>query len=211
MRTRIKICGVTEPDIAQVAVAAGADAIGLIFHAPSKRNLELPQAAAIARAVAPFVTSVAVMVNPTTEFVRAVMAQVQPSCLQFHGEESAAFCAAFGAPYIKALRVTPEIDLLALEARYATAQGILLDTHTQVAAQYGGSGATFDWQQACYGGTKPLLLAGGLCAENITAALAQVAPYGVDVSTGVESAGRKDAEKIRHFCQHVFNFSSQNT
>ena len=212
MRTRIKICGVTDPDTARVAVAAGADAIGLIFHPPSERHLEPARAAAICRAVGPFVSTVAVMVNPTAECVREIIEQVNPDQLQFHGEEPADFCAAFGKPYIKALRVAPDVNvrkaLRETELRYESARGILLDTHAS--DRYGGTGTAFDWSQVGGGGrgggvAMPLILAGGLTPENAAKALAEVAPYGVDVSTGVESAGRKDPEKIRRFCQIVHN------
>ncbi len=206
MRTRIKICGVTDPDTARVAVAAGADAIGLIFHPPSKRHLELAQAAAICRAVAPFVSTVAVMVNPTAEFVRAIVEQVEPDCLQFHGEESPDFCTGFGRPYLKAVRMAPGVDWLDAARRHSSARGILLDTHED--EQYGGTGATFDWGRVRCGGDTdlpPLILAGGLRLENIAEALAQVRPYGVDVSSGVERDGHKDAELIRRFCQKVNN------
>ena len=201
MRTRIKICGVTDADTARVAVAAGADAIGLIFHPPSTRHLEQQQAASICRAVGPFVSTVAVMVNPTAECVRAIIEQVNPSHLQFHGEEPADFCAAFGKPYIKALRVADGVNLPEMESRYPSAGGILLDTHAP--DRYGGTGAAFDWNRARYGGALPLILAGGLTPENVAEALAQVSPFGVDVSSGVETAGRKDAEKIRRFCSEV--------
>lgn len=203
LRTRIKICGVTDPDLAGVAVAAGADALGLIFHPPSARHLELAQAAAICRAVGPFVATVAVLVNPAQEAVRAIIEQVNPSHLQFHGDEPAAFCAAFGKPYIKGLRVAPGVDLRDMEAQYPSARGILLDTHRP--GVYGGSGAAFDWNQANYGARLPLILAGGLTADNVARAIAETAPFAVDVSSGVESDGRKDAEKIRRFCRAVGN------
>ena len=204
MRTRIKICGVTDPDTAGIAVAAGADAIGLIFHPPSKRHLELAQAAAICRAVAPFVSTVAVMVNPTAESVRAIVEQVEPDCLQFHGEESPDFCGGFGRRYRKAVRMAPGVDWRETARRHSSARGILLDTHED--EQYGGTGATFDWGRVRCGGKlhlPPLILAGGLRLENIAEALAQVRPFGVDVSSGVERDGRKDAELIRRFCREV--------
>ena len=213
MRTRIKICGVTDPDTARVAVAAGADAIGLIFHPPSERHLEPARAAAICRAVGPFVSTVAVMVNPTAECVREIIEQVNPDQLQFHGEEPADFCAAFGKPYIKALRVVPDVNvrkaLRETEVRYESARGILLDTHAS--DRYGGTGTVFDWSQVSGGQgggvAMPLILAGGLTPENAAKALTEVAPYGVDVSTGVESDGHKDPDKIRRFCQIVHNLT----
>ncbi len=225
VRTRINICGVTDPDTARAAVAAGADAIGLIFHPPSARHLQLAQAARIRHAAGPFVATVAVMVNPDAAQVDEIIAQVRPSCLQFHGEEPPDFCAGFGLPYLKAVRITgtetgagagtktggtetgtEEANLPALESRYDSAQGILLDTHAP--DQYGGTGVPFDWARARYGGSLPLILAGGLSAGNVAEALAEVAPYGVDVSTGVETDGRKDPEKIRQFCQKVHNLNS---
>ena len=204
MRTRIKICGITDPETARLAAQAGADAIGLIFHPPSSRALELQRAAEISRAAAPFVAAVAVLVDPDADLVREIIARVAPACLQFHGDEPPDFCASFGLPYVKALRVGgSDNDLPAREARYASARGILLDTaHAELA---GGSGAAFDWQLANYGAKLPLILAGGLTPGNIGGALAQVRPYGVDVSSGVESGGRKDAEKIRRFCGAVLH------
>ncbi len=215
MRTRIKICGITSPAIAHDAVSAGADAIGLIFHRPSARHLELAQAAEICRAVAPFVATVAVMVNPTAARVGKIIQQVNPSCLQFHGDEPADFCAAFGKPYIKALRVAKGVDLRAAlkdtAQQHAAAAGILLDTHAN--DRYGGTGSTFDWGRVNNDGhahdhthdhdNMPIILAGGLSVDNIAKALAQVAPYGVDVSSGVETNGHKDSGKIRQFCQQV--------
>lgn len=205
-RVRIKICGIREPQMAQVAIAAGADAIGMVFHLPSARNVELAQAAAIVRACrgAPFVTTVAVLANPSAEVVRALVATVKPDCLQFHGEEAPEFCMAFDKPYIKAARIAPGTraeELRALEVRYAGAQAILLDTHAE--GGYGGSGTVFDWKQANYGGVKPVVLAGGLTQENVVEAMEAVKPYGVDVSSGVEVGGRKDAERIREFCRVV--------
>lgn len=196
----------TDAGAAAAAVAAGADAVGLVFHPPSSRFVELAQAAAVAeaaRAAGPFTATVAVLVNPEAATVRAIIDQVGPSHLQFHGEEADDFCAGFGVPYIKALRVAPGADLRALENRHPSARGVLLDTHRD--GVYGGSGETFDWRRANYdGGARlPLILAGGLDAGNVAQALAQVKPYAVDVSSGVETGGRKDAAKIRAFCQAV--------
>jgi len=209
MRTRIKICGVTDVATAAAAVDAGADAIGMIFHPPSSRHLELKQAATVAaaaRAAGPFVATVAVLVNPAAAAVRAIIDAVAPTHLQFHAEESDAFCAGFGLPYIKALRVKSDSDLSAAAAKFPSARAILLDTHR--AGVYGGSGETFDWRRARYAGDghRKLILAGGLTVENVAAGIARVRPFAVDVSSGVEvdgEAGRKDSGKIHAFCRAV--------
>ena len=193
-------------DDARAAVSAGADAVGLIFYAPSSRHLSLPQAAEICRAVAPFVATVAVMVNPSADEVRAIMRAVNPAYLQFHGEESAAFCDGFGKPYIKTLRVAEAADwraeATAMATQYPSAGAILLDTHSR--EKYGGTGATFNWGDGHYNGEKPIILAGGLHPENVTEAVQRVAPFAVDVSSGVESNGRKDPIKINAFCKKIY-------
>ena len=203
MSVRIKICGITEVESARIAVAAGADAIGLMFYPPSKRYLELHQAEQISRSLAPDVVTVAVLVNPEAEYVEQILQRVRISWLQFHGDEPPEFCRRFGLPYIKSIRVGAQSApaLRQFEARYADAGWLLFDSH--VDGCYGGTGHAFDWRRADYGGTKPIILAGGLDAENIAQALRIAAPWGVDVSSGVESDGRKDAQKIRLFCQRV--------
>ena len=202
-RTRIKICGITSPELATIACAAGADAIGLMFFDPSSRHLEIEQARAIRACVTPYVTSVAVMVNPDIDYVRAIINQVGVGQLQFHGEEDNAFCESFGLPYVKALRVAEDTDLKAAERKYPGCSGILLDTH--LPGLYGGSGKTFDWNKARFGAEKPLILAGGLVAKNVAEAISTTRPYGVDVSSGVETNGIKDPAKIRQFCANARN------
>jgi len=208
MRTRIKICGVTDAASATAAVAAGADAIGLVCYPPSSRHLELNQAATVAeaaRAAGPFIATVAVLVNPEAATVRSIIDAVRPTHLQFHGEESDDFCAGFGLPYIKGLRVKSGADLPAAAVKFPTARALLLDTHRD--GVYGGSGETFDWRCAVHDGdARRLILAGGLTVENVATAIAQVRPFAVDVSSGVEvdaEVGRKDAGKIHAFCQAV--------
>lgn len=208
-RTRIKICGLTSESAALAACVAGADAIGLMFYPPSSRNLEIEQAARI-RAVLPvFVDAIAVVVNLQAEEVRQIIERVGVSMIQFHGEETDEFCRAFGRPYIKALRVADGTDLRAAEAAYPGAAAILLDTH--VRDVYGGSGMRFDWRLANYGGSKPIILAGGLTADNVGEAIAVAQPYGVDVSSGVETNGTKDIDKIKQFCQRVYSTSAGQT
>lgn len=191
----------TGPDAAAAAAAAGADAVGLIFHEPSHRHLTLEQAAAIREALPPMVDSVAVMVNPDADYVRAILDRVGPSMLQFHGEEPDEYCAGFGVPYLKTIRVSGQTDPASLERDYPRCHGILLDTFTP--DKYGGSGLRFDWGRAAYGGTKPVFLAGGLDVDNVREALDTARPYGVDVSTSLETGGVKDPDKVLAFCRRV--------
>ncbi len=200
--TRVKICGITRPQDALAAAYAGADAIGLVFYAKSPRNVALAQAAGIVQALPPFVTSVALFVNPTADEVRAVMRQVRPDVLQFHGEEGPEFCRSFGMPYLKAVRVRPETDLLQFAALYADAQGLLLDAWSDAA--HGGTGERFDWNLIPADLPKPPILAGGLSPANVRAAVETVRPWAVDVSSGVEiSKGIKDAALIAAFMKEV--------
>lgn len=202
MRVRSKICGITRVEDALAAVAAGADAIGLVFYARSPRAVSPEQAAAIVQALPPFVTSVGLFVNMPRDQLQALLRQVPLDLLQFHGDESPADCEGYGRPYIKALRVRPDEDLAATIANYSGARGILLDTFVEGVP--GGTGATFDWSLVPSDIAKPIILAGGLEASNVAAAIRQVRPYAVDVSGGVEaSKGIKDANKIRVFVQAV--------
>ena len=202
--TRVKMCGITRPQDGLAAAAAGADAIGLVFYAKSPRNVALDLAAAIARALPPFVSSVALFVNPTTAEVDAVLQKVRPDVLQFHGEETPEFCRSFGVPYLKAARVRPDSDLLQFAASFADAQGFLLDAWSE--AGHGGTGERFDWNLIPANLPKPLILAGGLTPENVRLAIETVHPWAVDVSSGVEqSKGIKDAARIVAFMKEVEN------
>ena len=198
MRTRIKICGITEVVHAQAAARLGADAIGLVFYAPSPRNVSLVRAREIITQLPPFVAPVALFVNPTREDVDRVLAHCPVSLLQFHGEEDAAFCASFGVPYLKAARVRPGLNLLEYFASYGTAAGWLLDAYSEDA--YGGTGGTFNWNLIPTKLAKPVVLSGGLTPDNVAAAISRVQPWAVDVSSGVEvSKGRKDEQLIAAF------------
>ena len=201
MRTRVKICGITRPEDAQAAARAGADAIGLVFYRPSPRFLALDRARRLVDAVPPFVSTVALFVNPGADEVRAVLEQVRPAMLQFHGEETPAFCAQFGVPYVKACRVKPGVDLLEYLRPFSGAAGWLLDSHVE---EYGGVGEIFDWSLVPAERLRPLVLSGGLTRDNVGAAVRRVRPWAVDVSSGVESAkGIKDAERIAAFIAEV--------
>jgi len=201
MRTRVKICGITRPQDAEAAARAGADAIGLVFYGPSPRNVPLDRAAAIRDALPPFVQTVALFVNPAETEVRSVIEQVRPALLQFHGEESQAFCTSFGQPYIKACRVKAGVDLLEYFRAYPDTAGWLADAWVE---GYGGAGQSFDWDLIPAQRGRPLVLSGGLTHDNVREAVRRIRPWAVDVSSGVESAkGIKDAAKIAAFIQEV--------
>ena len=181
---------------------SGADALGLVFYENSPRHVDAKQAAKLARTVPPFVTVVGLFVNPSVEYVREVLAHVPLAVLQFHGEETPEFCAQFGRPYLKAIRVKPGVDLVECASRYASAQGLLLDAFVE--GTQGGTGESFDWGLIPQDLPLPVILSGGLHAGNVTAAIKQVRPYAVDVSSGVEAGkGIKDAAMIAAFIKEV--------
>lgn len=203
VRTRVKICGITRTQDARAAARAGADAIGLVFYPQSPRFLSVERAVEIRDALPPFVQAVALFVNPDAAQVAQVMGRVCPAMLQFHGEESPEFCAQFGVPYIKACRVKRGVDLLEYLRPFSRAAAWLLDSHVP---EYGGAGESFDWSLVPAAGDHPLILSGGLARNNVAEAIRRVRPWGVDVSSGVESAkGIKDAAKIAGFIAEVRN------
>lgn len=203
MRTRVKICGLTRTEDVQAACEAGADAIGLVFYPPSPRAVTVEQARSILLDVPPFVTVTALFVNPSVDEVQAVLAQIPAiSLLQFHGDESAAFCRQFGRAYIKAIPMRDDVDLAQQALLYEDALGLLVDTYKPGIP--GGSGESFDWHRLPQSLSKPLILAGGLTPNNVAEAIQQVAPYAVDVSGGVEaSKGVKDTAKVIAFMASV--------
>jgi phosphoribosylanthranilate isomerase len=202
MRTRVKICGLTRVGDAEAAAACGADAIGLVFYAKSPRAVDIPTAQTLVAALPPFVTTVGLFVDPPEDFVEEVLAAVPLDLLQFHGDEAPEFCAAFGRPWLKALRVRPGIDLDREAQRYVNATGLLLDAYR--AGVPGGTGETFDWALIPSVLRSRIVLAGGLTADNVADAIVQVRPYAVDVSGGVEAAkGIKDRDKIEAFMNGV--------
>jgi phosphoribosylanthranilate isomerase len=203
MRTRVKVCGITRPEDGRMAAEAGADAIGLVFYPPSPRFLSIERAVEIRDALPPFVQAVALFVNPDAAQVAQVIGRVKPSLLQFHGEERPAFCEEFSVPYVKACRVREGVDLLEYLRPFSRASAWLLDSHV---AEYGGVGERFDWSLAPAQRERPLILSGGLTPGNVREAIRRVRPWGVDVSSGVESAkGIKDAGKIAAFIAEVRN------
>ncbi len=202
IHTRIKICGITSPGDAQAVVASGADAIGLVFYADSPRAVTVEQAQGIVAVVPPFVSVVALFVDETADAITRILDTVQVDLIQFHGDETAEYCRQFGRPWVKALRVRPGLNLEAACRNYRGARGVLLDSWQEGVP--GGTGRVFDWQLASTELSLPVVLAGGLHAENVGTAIARVRPAAVDVSGGVEhSPGIKNSEEIRRFVAAV--------
>ena len=204
---RVKICGITRVEDALHCARAGADAIGLVFYAPSPRNVGIDQAQSILAALPPFVTTVGLFVDAEPAWVEAVCAALPLDLLQFHGNETANDCERYDRPYIKAVRVRQRSDIEQACQSYATARGILVDAYIEGVA--GGTGQVFDWSLATGKFGKEIILAGGLNPANVASAIRQVKPWAVDVSGGVEAAkGIKDANKITHFMQEVHRANS---
>jgi len=200
--TRIKICGITRAEDALAATRCGADAIGLVFYHRSPRHVSVAQARQLAGALPPFVSVVGLFVDAEAAFVREVLANVPLDLLQFHGDESAKYCAQFDHPYLKAIRVKAGVDLLQCASDFRSAKGLLLDAHVEGIP--GGTGTAFDWALIPKQLPLPVILSGGLDAENVAAAIEYVRPYAVDVSSGVEaSKGIKDTAKIAAFINEV--------
>lgn len=200
MRTRVKICGITNAADLQTAVAAGVDAIGLNMVEASPRYVT-PETAAALAAAPPLVTIVGLFANHSHDAVMTILSKMHLDLLQFHGDESDEFCKSFGRPYIKALRVSPQTDVAGAVANYPGSSGILLDAC--VKGIYGGTGVQLDWHKLPRLATS-VVLAGGLTPDNVGDAIRLIRPWGVDVSSGVEaSPGKKDADKIQAFMAAV--------
>ncbi|MDP2266516.1 MAG: phosphoribosylanthranilate isomerase [Thiobacillus sp.] len=208
MAVRVKICGITRLQDLHDACNAGADALGFVFYEPSPRHVTIAAAAALVRELPPFVQSVGLFVNAEPAFIESVLQAVPLDLLQFHGDETSADCARFNRPYIKAVRVNRETDLLKYAADFDSARGLLLDAY--VAGVPGGTGERFDWSLIPANLTKPMVLSGGLTPDNIADAVQRVRPWAVDVSSGVEAAmmldgvsvatkGIKDPNKMTQF------------
>jgi len=207
LRTRVKICGITRIEDAIAAVDAGADALGFVFYAKSPRAVSIADAADIIDRLPAFVTSVALFVDAEPDYVKQVIAQTRVDLLQFHGNETPQMCAQFERPFIKALRMRPDVDLNQQILAYASAKGVLLDAYTPGIP--GGTGEQFDWSRIPAEIASQITLAGGLDSSNVAAAIEQVGPYAVDVSGGVElSKGIKDARKLKQFFAEVYRVNN---
>ncbi len=202
MRTRVKICGFTQADDAVAAANLGVDAIGLVFYPPSPRHVSIEQAKKIIQALPAFVSVVALFVDEQEVQIRNVLEQLPIDCLQFHGDESAEACRLYNKPYMKALRVKPELDIMATAEEYQDAAALLLDAYHP--GIKGGSGSQFDWNLIPENCPLPVVLAGGLQVDNARQAVETVKPYALDVSSGVESSkGIKDVAKMAAFIQAI--------
>ncbi|MRH78752.1 phosphoribosylanthranilate isomerase [Spiribacter sp. C176] len=200
MRTRIKICGITRPEDGVMAAELGADAIGLVFYPPSQRHVDIARAAEIAAVVPPLVSVVGLFLDANTEQVEDVLSAVPIDLLQFHGGESAEFCAQFGRRYIKSVGMAGG-DPAEVAAAHPHALALLLDGHAPGAA--GGSGDVFDWGRKLPTSHR-IIVAGGLRPDNVAQAVKMIKPWGVDCSSGVESSpGIKDSSKMAAFTQEV--------
>ena len=208
MAVRVKICGITRLQDVHAACNAGADALGFVFYERSPRHVTIAAATALVRALPPFVQSVGLFVNAEPAYIESVLQAVPLDLLQFHGDETPTDCARFGRPYIKAVRVNQDTDLLKYAADFAAARGLLLDAY--VAGVPGGSGERFDWSLIPANLTKSIVLSGGLTPDNVAEAVQRVRPWAVDVSSGVEAAmfldgaevaakGIKDPNKMAQF------------
>jgi phosphoribosylanthranilate isomerase len=197
-RTRVKICGITHPDDAYAAAALWTDAVGFVFYAPSPRHVDVDIARDIAQCLPAFVSSVGLFVNAAAAEIRAVLDVVPLTLLQFHGDETPEFCTQFGKPFLKAIRMKPDVDVTAQIESFSAARGILLDAYRPGVP--GGTGETFDWQRVPRHAGSPIIVAGGLTAANVGAAIRATRPWAVDVSGGVEvTPGRKDHDKLKAF------------
>ena len=205
MRTRVKICGITRCEDAQLVVDAGVDAIGLVFYEKSPRFVSIELAAEISQIIPAFVSRVALFKDAEQQMIESVLEQVEIDLIQFHGSETADYCEQFNRPYIKAIGMKgAEHDvsfLLANVEKYQSAKALLLDGHAP--GEAGGTGESFDWASIA-AVDKPIVLAGGLTPDNVKQAIDLVHPFAVDVSSGVESSpGIKDKDKVAAFMQQI--------
>lgn len=207
-RVRIKFCGITRSEDADHAASLGVDALGFVFTSRSRRTVAIAAANAIVRRLPPLLTVVALFMDDESALIREVISSVRPQLLQFHGDESPAECTSHGLPYIKAIPMGTVADVASYAARHAGAAGFVLDAHA--VGEPGGQGTRFDWTRSV-SLARPLILAGGLDAENVGDAIRVVRPYAVDVSSGIESVpGIKDAAHMQAFVSAVRTADSQS-
>ena len=204
MRTKIKICGITNLQNAREACELGIDALGFVFFSESPRYIEPKKARAIINLLPSFILRVGLFVNSTKEEVLSVISESRVNMLQFHGDEDENFCNQFNLPYIKAISLKDGINLLEYCQLFASSSAILIDTYSQ--KMRGGTGKTFNWDLIPKELPLPLIIAGGLDSKNVSSLINSVKPYGVDVSGGVElDKGIKDYNMMKNFVLGVHN------
>lgn len=202
MRTRVKICGITNIADAKQAIESGADALGFVFYKPSPRYIKPELAADIIKSLPPFVTSVGLVVDMHSVELTKLLQKVPLDLIQFHGNESESECLSYNKPYIKAIRVKNESSIADAVSNYSNARSLLLDAYKEGVP--GGTGEVFNWSSIPQSLARNIVLAGGLTTENISLAIKQVRPYAVDVSGGVElEKGVKDHAKVKKFIEEV--------
>ncbi|MCH9672086.1 MAG: phosphoribosylanthranilate isomerase [Gammaproteobacteria bacterium] len=205
-KIRVKVCGITRAEDAAAAADFGADAIGVNFFPKSPRYVAPESAQGLIEGIAPFVSVVALFVNPSREDVQTVLSRVDIDVLQFHGTETPEFCESFSRPYIKAIGVGEDVDLEAQALRFRASRAVLLDALDTT--RWGGTGETFDWSRVPERWGVPFVLAGGLDADNVAEAIQRVSPAAVDVCGGVEAEkGIKDLTKLENFMRSVHRVS----
>jgi len=201
-QTRIKICGITRAEDAQICEKLGVDALGFVFCKASKRFIDPAQAKIISNQLAPFTTRVGLFLDAEPAEIDHALNELPGMIPQFHGRESAAECECFGMPYLKAIGLGAGMPSAAELDEYKHAQAFLFDSNEP--GQLGGTGHVFDWHKLDQSVGRPIILAGGLNPDNVLAAIEQVKPYAVDVSTGVElSKGVKDHQALSTFVDAV--------
>jgi phosphoribosylanthranilate isomerase len=201
-QVKIKFCGITRLEDAERAVVLGADALGFVFFEGSPRYVDPAAAAEIIRQLPPFVCKVGLFVNLQADRVREIVDATCIDLVQYHGDETPEICAAGPQAWMKAIRVKTDMDIAAESERYRGARAIFLDAYDETA--YGGTGRQIDWHSIPRGLARPVILAGGLTADNVAAAIAAVQPYAVDVSGGIESSkGIKDPAEMQRFIAEV--------
>ncbi|MFC4727076.1 phosphoribosylanthranilate isomerase [Coralloluteibacterium thermophilus] len=202
-RTRVKFCGLTRPGDVRLAGELGVDAIGFVFVKGSPRRLEVPQAHWLKAAVPPMVSIVALFMDADPDHVRYVVEELQPAMLQFHGSEEERYCRSFGLPYLRTIPMRdPHTDPAEMAARFPSAAAFLFDGHAL--GEQGGGGLRFDLARLPGPLRRPTFIAGGLTPDNVYDVVHHARPWGIDVSSGIESApGIKDGARMRRFMEEV--------
>ena len=204
MITKVKFCGITNLQDAISAAELGADALGFVFYPKSPRFISPKNAKEIIKKLPPFISMVGLFVNQSKSEVEEVIKDCPLNLLQFHGDENESFCKQYNLPYIKAITMKSDVDLLKCIQEYNSAKALLLDTFSKVAR--GGSGEVFDWKMIPPNTLKPIIVAGGLTPDNVQTLLEVISPYGVDVSSGIEiNKGLKDYKLMKKFILGVTN------